>query len=271
MARSRAHLHARRSRSPRDNRRAYSQNFLVDPQVAAALARLSGAGRDDLVVEVGPGNGTLTKALARKVGKVLAYEIDSSYAARLAARYREQARVQVVNCDFLTVAAPRRPFSLVANIPYSRTSGIVDWCLRARSLTSATMLTQWEYARKRSGDFGRWSQITVASWPEFEWRLCGRVARTKFNPEPRVDSGILQLSRRSRLLLPRRMMSEYVQTVQLGFHGTGGSLHASLRRQWPARALRHAFDHAEIDMGAVVGYVTPHQWVAMFRRLHGLT
>ena len=61
------------------------------------------------------------------------------------------------------------------NIPYSITSKIVDWCLRAPELTSATLTTQLEYARKRTGDYGSWTRLTVLTWPRHHWRLLARV------------------------------------------------------------------------------------------------
>ncbi|MGH8793502.1 MAG: ErmE/ErmH/ErmO/ErmR family 23S rRNA (adenine(2058)-N(6))-methyltransferase [Stackebrandtia sp.] len=271
MARSRFSHRSRSNRSPRASaRRKYSQNFLVDHQVAAAVVRLSGVARDDLVVEVGPGDGMLTKALARKAGKVLAYEIDPVYARRLAERYRDDPRVRCVRGDFLAAAPPRGEFAVVANIPYSRTGGVVDWCLRAPGLTSATLMTQLEYARKRTGDFGRWSQTTVESWPRFEWTLRGRVDRGKFDPAPRADSGILQLTRRDKALLPRKAMPQYRALVRLGFTGVGGSLRASLRRGFGAREVGSAFADAELDPRTVVGYVTPQQWIEVFRALYSL-
>ncbi|ADD42275.1 ErmE/ErmH/ErmO/ErmR family 23S rRNA (adenine(2058)-N(6))-methyltransferase [Stackebrandtia nassauensis] len=262
-----------RSSSPvrAPKRRRLSQNFLTEPRVAAAVVRLSGVTRADLVVEIGPGRGILTQAIARKAGRVLAYELDPVLAKRLAARYGDDPRVHCVHRDFLSTSPPREPFSIVANIPYARTSAIVEWCLKARELDAATLITQLEYARKRSGDYGRWSQVTVESWPRFEWRLLGRVDRYKFDPVPRVDSGILRLERRETALLPGSAMADYQRFVALGFTGVGGSLAASLRREFGDRAVRRAFARAEVHPAAVVAFVTPPQWIELFTQLCGLS
>ncbi|MGH8880583.1 MAG: ErmE/ErmH/ErmO/ErmR family 23S rRNA (adenine(2058)-N(6))-methyltransferase [Stackebrandtia sp.] len=256
------------SRAPK--RRRLSQNFLTDHRVAAAIVRLSGVGREDLVVEIGPGGGIITRALVRKAGKVIAYEVDPTLARRLERRYAEDPHVHCVNRDFLSTSPPSGEFSIVANIPYSRTAAIVHWCLRARGLRSATLVTQLEYARKRTGDYGRWSQLTVESWPHFAWRLAGRVDRRNFDPVPRVDSGILRLVGREEPLLPGRIMDEYRRFVALGFTGRGGSLAASLRPAYGTRPVRRAFTHAGLDPLTVVGFVPPRQWLAVFRQLHDL-
>jgi 23S rRNA (adenine-N6)-dimethyltransferase len=98
--------------------------------------------------------------------------------------------------DFLGSRPPARPFQVVGNTPFSLTSPVIDWCLRARRMTAATLITQLEYARKRTGGFGRWSQLTVSTWPQFRWELRGTIPRTEFRPVPRVDAGILRLERR---------------------------------------------------------------------------
>lgn len=269
MARSRAQSRSRMPGAARaSKRRVYSQNFLTDPRVAAAMVRIAGVTRDDLVVEIGPGNGQVTRMLARKAGRVLAYEIDPAYAKMLITRYRDHPRVHCIQRDFLTATPPRGRFAVVANIPYGRTSAIVDWCLRASGLASATLLTQLEYARKRTGDFGRWSKVTVVSWPLFDWRLAGRVDRGRFHPVPRVDSGILHLIRRHRALLPHRDLRAYSEMVDIGFTGRGGSLHATLRRRYPSRTVDSAFRDVGIDRATTVGQVSPADWLAVFHRIH---
>ncbi|TVL92858.1 ErmE/ErmH/ErmO/ErmR family 23S rRNA (adenine(2058)-N(6))-methyltransferase [Streptomyces sp. SAJ15] len=254
-------------RAERDRaRRTLSQNFLVDPRVVERLVRLARPRPTDLLIEVGAGRGVLTEALAPHCRTLVAYEVDHHLIDGLRTRLRPYPQVRVVRQDFLTAVAPDTPFAVVANVPYARTSEVVRWCLRAPRLTSATLLTQWEYARKRSGDYGRWSLLTVRSWPEVEWRLCGRVARTAFRPVPRVDGGLLRLTRRPEPLLGTSTdRAAYARLVDLGFSGVGGSLHASLRRACPTRRLDDAFHRAGLRRDVVVAQVTPDQWLTLYR------
>ncbi|AGP54389.1 rRNA adenine methyltransferase [Streptomyces rapamycinicus NRRL 5491] len=290
MARNRRHPHAPRGGEPRRNteaprteapradprrserdraRRAYGQNFLIDPGAVARVVRAARPGPGDLLVEVGAGKGALTEALAPCCRELISYEIDRHLIPGLRERLARCPRVRIVHQDFLEAAPPPEPFALVGNVPYARTAEIVAWALRAvPRLTSATLLTQAEYARKRTGDYGRWSLLTVRSWPEVEWRLCGRVARAAFRPVPAVDGGILRLTRRPRPLLTDPVArSVYADLVELGFTGVGGSLHASLRRVCPARALDRAFRAAGLGRDVVVAYVTPEQWLVLAQEL----
>uniref|UniRef100_UPI001C5CF32A ribosomal RNA small subunit methyltransferase A n=1 Tax=Nonomuraea rhizosphaerae TaxID=2665663 RepID=UPI001C5CF32A len=176
---------------------------------------------------------------------------------------RDDPRIDVVRADFTTARAPRGPFAVVGNIPYSVTSGIVRWCLRTPGLTSATLLTQLEYARKRAGGYGRWSLVTVESWPWFDWRIGDRIGRESFRPVPSVDSAILRIERRPEPLVRGRR--GYQELVELGFGGVGGSLRASLRRRY--EGVDGALAAAGIGRDTVVGHVHPDQWITLWGRL----
>ena len=198
-------------------------------------------------------------------GEVIAYEIDQS-AGRIAWRPGSASRpnVRVVVGDFLASRPPSPPFQVVGNAPFSLTSPIVDWCLRASRMTTATLITQLEYARKRTGGYGRWSQLTVSTWPQVRWELRGTIARTEFRPVPRVDAGILRLERRAEPLAQPSAEGAYRRLVQAGFSGVGGSVQASLRRSYPADKVASAFALAGVDRRTVVAYVSPDQWVQIF-------
>ncbi|MFI6013600.1 ErmE/ErmH/ErmO/ErmR family 23S rRNA (adenine(2058)-N(6))-methyltransferase [Streptomyces sp. NPDC051243] len=246
--------------------RALSQNFLADRASAAQLARLAVPhGREaPLLLEVGAGKGALTELLAPRCRRLLAYEIDPRLVPVLRARFTNTPQVRVIGEDFLCARPPRTPFSVAGNVPFSRTAPIVDWCLRASALTDATLLTQLEYARKRTGDYGSWSRLTVLTWPRHEWRLVGRVGRRSFRPVPRVDAGIVRIERRRTPLLDADAYDNWRRLVELGFSGVGGSLHASLRRAHPRRRVDAAFRVAGLDTGVLVGEVSPGAWLRLY-------
>jgi len=220
-------------------------------------------------VEVGAGEGILTSRLATLFGEVIAYEVDANLAGRLAARVAGRPNVRVVLSDFLAARPPARPFQVVGNAPFSLTAPIVEWCLHASRLTAATLITQLEYARKRTGGYGRWTQLTVSTWPVFSWQLAGAIARTEFRPMPRVDAGILRLTRRAQPLVSPARQAAYRRLVQAGFSGVGGSVQASLRRSYPPEHVAAACGEAGVDRRTVVAYVSPDQWVQIFHALEG--
>ena len=244
-------------------RRVSGQNLLADPAAVRRVVEAAEFARGDLMYEVGAGRGRLTTELLRRGARVVAYETDEAMAAALPAADRLTVRTE----DFLAAAAPPETFAVIGNIPYGLTSAIVDWCLSAPALRRATLLTQLEYARKRTGDYGRWSRLTVLTWPEFSWWLVGRVPRTAFRPVPRVDGGILRLDRRAVPLVRRDLMPAYRELVECGFAGVGGSLQASLARRYGGRRVSGACRAARLGPEMPVGAVWPEQWLTLFRLL----
>ncbi|HEU4347272.1 MAG TPA: ErmE/ErmH/ErmO/ErmR family 23S rRNA (adenine(2058)-N(6))-methyltransferase [Actinoplanes sp.] len=242
--------------STRRARRAFSQNFLTDPAAVRKVIDAAALRPRDLVYEVGAGRGQLTRHLVRMCREVIAFEVDPSLVNPYGTVRHE---------DFLRAAPAPVPFAVVGNIPYSLTSAVVDWCLRAPALTGATLLTQLEYARKRTGDYGRWSRLTVRTWPSYEWRLAGRIPRTAFRPVPRVDSGILRVIHRDLPLVQPAALPAYRRFVDLGFTGAGGSLAATLGRRYGAGRTSAAFRSTRVPPDVPVGLVWPEQWLALFR------
>jgi 23S rRNA (adenine-N6)-dimethyltransferase len=248
-------------------RRELSQNYLRSPEAARQFLAAVKLPPDGLCLEVGAGEGILTTRLAAMTAEVIAYEIDEHLASRLKSRVASRPNVRVVLGDFLGARPPSRAFHVVGNAPFSLTSPIIDWCLRAPRLTEATLITQLEYARKRAGGYGRWSQLTVSTWPRFRWELRGTIPRTEFRPVPRVDAGILRIQRRAEPLISPARQAAYRRLVQAGFSGVGGSVQASLRRTYPPDKVAAACASAGVDRRALVGYVTPDQWIQIFAAL----
>jgi 23S rRNA (adenine-N6)-dimethyltransferase len=246
------------------SRRTLSQNFLRGQGAVAEFLSMVELEPDDLVVEVGAGDGAITEAIAPRCREVVAYEIDPHHLPRLAERVGHFDNVHIVPGDFLAARPPGQRFDVVGNVPFAITSQVVSWCMRARTLAAATIITQLEYAKKRTGEYGRWSLLTVESWPWFSWELRGRIARDRFRPVPGVDAGVLHLARRDRPFVRSARASEYRRMVEAGFGGVGGSLYRSLHRRYPPGAVGEAFRAAGLDRDVVVAYVSPEQWLRIF-------
>ncbi|MEV6491901.1 ErmE/ErmH/ErmO/ErmR family 23S rRNA (adenine(2058)-N(6))-methyltransferase [Actinoplanes sp. NPDC051633] len=242
-------------------RRAYGQNFLSSSAALRTVVDAACLKPDDLVYEVGAGRGRLTSLLLARAGRVVAFEVDPAHAAALPAHPRLEVRV----ADFLRASPPPAPFAVVGNIPYALTAPVVRWCLDAPSLLEATLVTQLEYARKRTGDYGRWSRLTIETWPTHEWELAGRIPRTAFRPVPRVDGGVLRLAHRDIPLVAPADLAAYRSFVDCGFTGVGGSLAASLSRRYGRRRVASAFRANRLSEDVPVGMVWPENWLTLFR------
>ena len=104
---------------------AYSQNFLRNPRLVQSLVDQATLGSEDFVVEIGPGRGIITEALAGRCRRVIAVEKDGILASRLRERLAAHPNVQIHLGEFLTSALPRSPYKVFASIPFNVTTAIV--------------------------------------------------------------------------------------------------------------------------------------------------
>jgi len=207
-----------RRRTPRDERRRrLGQNFLR-PEFADRIVAEADFRPGELVIELGAGLGAITIALARHQVDVVAIEIDPVWAERLRDRAREalQDKVRVVEGDFLSLSLPNRPFRVIGSLPFGHTTDVLRRLLDDPylALERADLIVQWEVARKRATLPS--STLLSTTWvPWWEFRLGLHVPATAFRPVPRVDSGVLIITRRQPPLLPpaiARLYSEFVRS-----------------------------------------------------------
>lgn len=187
--------------------KSWGQNFVVDANTVRRIVRLAGVGPDDVVVEIGPGLGSLTLALLPHVAHVVAVEVDPRLAralpetvAHVAPAYRKS--LSVVHADALTVRElpDPQPTALVANLPYNISVPVVLSFLAAfPSISRVLVMVQLEVAeRLAAGPGSRTYGVPSlkAAWYA-DVRLVGTVGRTVFWPAPNVDSGLVLMVRRN--------------------------------------------------------------------------
>lgn len=183
------------------------QNFVIDPNTVRRIVRESGVGPDDVVVEVGPGLGSLTLALLDDVRRVVAVEVDPLLAGRLPATVAELApdlpadAFEVVLADALRVTdlPGPAPTALVANLPYNVSVPVLLHLLALLpSLERGLVMVQSEVAdRLAAGPGSRTYGVpsVKAAW-HADVRRAGAVGRNVFWPAPNVDSGLVAWTRR---------------------------------------------------------------------------
>jgi 16S rRNA (adenine1518-N6/adenine1519-N6)-dimethyltransferase len=182
------------------------QNFVVDAGTVSRIAAQAELGPDDVVLEVGPGFGSLTLPLLRAAGRVVAVEIDPVLAAELprtvAARAPDLAsRLTVIQADAARVTElPFAPTALVANLPYNVAVPVVLHLLATfGSLRRGLVMVQAEVADRMAAGPG--SRVYGVPSAKLAWyadvRRAGSVPRGVFWPVPRVDSGLVAFTVRS--------------------------------------------------------------------------
>ena len=186
--------------------KALGQNFVIDPNTVRRLVRVAGVGVDDVVVEVGPGLGSLTLGLLGAAARVVAVEIDPVLAAQLPTTVGLQApeladRLEVVIQDALTLTAVPgpAPTAFVANLPYNVAVPVLLRLLEhLPSLRTGLVMVQAEVADRLVAPPGSKTYgvpSVKAAWYA-EVRRAGAIGRHVFWPAPNVDSGLVAFTRR---------------------------------------------------------------------------
>ncbi|HQY99029.1 MAG TPA: 16S rRNA (adenine(1518)-N(6)/adenine(1519)-N(6))-dimethyltransferase RsmA [Propionicimonas sp.] len=182
------------------------QNFVHDPNTVRRIVSAAGVGTDDVVLEIGPGLGSLTLGLLEQVAEVVAIEIEPSLAARLprtaAERVPERAeRLRVIEADALAVDSlpDPQPTAVVANLPYNVSVPVLLHVLaRFPGIRNGLVMVQSEVADRLVAPPG--SRTYGIPSVKLAWyasaRRVGSVPPKVFWPVPNVDSGLVELVRR---------------------------------------------------------------------------
>jgi 16S rRNA (adenine1518-N6/adenine1519-N6)-dimethyltransferase len=212
-------------------KRRLGQHFLTDRRILGRIADALGAGPDDTVLEIGPGPGGLTAALAERAGRLVAIEKDRDLVPALRERFPAATIVEAdaLEADWPALAGPR--YLVAGNIPYNITSPLIDKALEPPRPGRIVFLVQKEVADRvtaRAGepDYGALS-AGVQSVARAERLFV--VPAGAFQPRPKVDSAVLRLTPLVEPLVPPSEQAGFRRLV-VGLFG--------FRRKQMARGLR---------------------------------
>lgn len=180
----------------------FGQNFLIDGHVIEKIIRAAEITKDDVVLEIGPGIGTMTQYLAEAAGEVFAVEIDKNLLPILAETLAEYDNVTVVNEDILKVDIAAltggRPVKVVANLPYYITTPIIMGLFENHvPVDSITVMVQKEVAdRMQTGPGSKdYGALSLAVQYYAEPYIVANVPPNCFMPRPKVGSAVIRLTR----------------------------------------------------------------------------
>jgi 16S rRNA (adenine1518-N6/adenine1519-N6)-dimethyltransferase len=257
-------------------RKSLGQNFLFDPAVLDRIVRAGDVGADDIVLEIGPGAGSLTRALAASARQVIAVELDRRLLPVLEYTLGGLTNVRIVQGDILTtnvsalIPEPVQPFKVVANIPYYITSAVIRHLLESPVAPGLIVLTvQREVAERICAQPPEMSLLAVSVQIYGEARVVGHIPAGAFYPAPEVDSAIVRIAPFTQSRLTGMASDEFFEIVKAGF---------SQRRKQLRNALGGGLrvSHAQADAWLAGAGIEParraetlsvEDWLALGRRI----
>jgi 16S rRNA (adenine1518-N6/adenine1519-N6)-dimethyltransferase len=263
-----------RSRAGIPVRKRWGQHFLVRPEIAERIVEAARVEPEDSVLEIGPGDGALTRPLARRAACVAAVEIDPLRARALAAELAGHPRVRIICGDALArpivewVAeggcAP--PALLVANLPYSVATPLLLGSVESGAIRRCVVTVQREVARRfvaRAGDEG-YGFLSVRARLRSTGRILFDLPPGAFRPRPKVVSSVLELFPRDPAA-DAETVRRALALASLGFNARRKTLPNALAAAGPRERWEGALEALGKGPRARAEELSPEEYIALAR------
>lgn len=222
------------TRPPRA-KKALGQNFLVDRRVRAKIVEAAGISPTDTVLEVGPGRGFLTKALAEHAGRVIAVELDGGLIPHLTEVFTDCDKVDIVEGDARTVdidalVGTATEYNVVANLPYYAATPIVRRFLEHdHKPTTLVVMVQREVGQEMTAPPGKMGILSVATQVYGRPRIVTSVPPKAFRPTPNVTSAVVRIDTYPEPAVAFDSAEKFFTLVRAGFSAPRKQIHNSLK------------------------------------------
>ena len=259
--------------------RRLGQHFLVDDDVVGRIVAAAGISRGELVVEVGPGHGALTNALAGEAERLILLELDPKLASRLVRRYGSVDKVTVLQADARHVeigdipGLGGRPYAVVGNLPYYAASPIIRNFIEAANPPDRMVaMVQREIALKMCAPAGQKSLLSVAVQLYADVSMLFDVAPGSFRPPPKVTSTVIEIRPLGRTRVQVESVTGFFDVVKAGFSRPRKQLHNSMATglNAPSASLTHLWERANIDSVRRPATLSLEEWASLYQAGRGM-
>lgn len=245
-----------------------AQHFLHNPKTIKRFMQMIRLHPEDTVMDIGAGKGSLTIPLAGRAGRVIAVENDGELAKALREKTQAHPQIKVICCDIRTMKLPVMPFCVVANIPFSITTAILDKLLGPEGQA----FQRGAFIMER-GAAKRFSQSRTVDPRLLTWRMFFNfdmgevVSRLDFSPPPRVDAAMIQVVRREQPLIPFKEGRRFKAFAAQALRDPQWMTADALRGIFTPAQLKVVLRTAEIDRSQSIGSLKPKQWAVLFHSM----
>ncbi len=249
----------------------YGQNFLIDTHVLDKIIRESKIDKDDFVLEIGPGIGTMTQYLCESAGRVVAVEIDKNLIPILHETLKEYDNVEIINEDILKLDLMslirqngiQKPMKVVANLPYYITTPIIMGLLEKHMpIESMTVMVQKEVAERMQAGPGikDYGALSLAVQYYTRPQIVANVPPNCFMPRPKVGSAVIRLTRHKKPPVETKDEQLMFRLIRASFNQRRKTLANGLSNAGDLHFTKEQIQRAILELGepaAVRGETLP--------------
>ena len=247
-----------------DNRKSLAQNFIAKSHLAALLLKQSSIGLNDIVYEIGPGSGMLTRELVKKSKKVIAIEKDYNLYAGLKKKFDCSDNLMLFNTDFLKFKIKEPCYKIFANIPFNITAAVIRKIVYlANPPNEAYLVLQKEAAEKFAG-ISKTTQFSVLIKPWFQIKIIRYFRHFDFSPVPKVDVVMLHLAKRVPALISARDIQVYERFIKYVFGAWHKDLKANFGNIFSYTQWKRLAHELGFRIHAIPSELSFRQWLGLF-------
>jgi 23S rRNA (adenine-N6)-dimethyltransferase len=218
----------------------------------------------DVVVEIGPGEGIITRELAKVARRIIAIEMDVALAMNLKKKMKDQPHVEIYAGDFLQFDVPESTYKIFSNIPFNRTADIVRRILNSEQVKEAYIIVQKEAGEKYGGT-PRETEVSVLNKPWVSTEIIHQFSATDFEPVPSTDTVMLVLRRRENPLVPEHQKEFYRRFIHHGFHAPKSNLALSFKKVFTYEQWKRLARNLNFPIKVTASALGFEQWLRLFQ------
>ncbi|MEM8858501.1 MAG: 23S ribosomal RNA methyltransferase Erm [Chloroflexota bacterium] len=246
------------------DRAKFGQNFLANGKTVRKLVKIAGYTKKDHILEIGPGDGAITRELAQVAGRVTAIEIDRRLIPNLSQSLSEFENIKIENGDFLHYKLPKSPFSIFANIPFNLTAPIMQKLLwDGRCPQDVYFIMQKEAVDKFVGRPNS-TESSIHFQPWFEFENVAHINKFEFRPVPSIDAALIHMQKREQPLLDVKHKKAYTQFVSHGFRSWKKNLKVGYKNVFSYPQWKRLAKDNKFSAEAMPSQLKLEQWLAIF-------
>jgi len=254
-------------------RKELGQHWLKDKHSLESMVEAAEVKPGDSVLEIGPGTGLLTDELLAVEAKVTALEFDHTLKQQLIFKYASNKDIRVIEGDIRSfdLSVMTASYKIVANIPYYLTANLMRKLVDDQHKPSiASLLVQKEVAERIGAQPGKLSAIAVMVQIYYDVSTSILVSAHLFEPPPKVDSQILVLKLRKKLLIDQNDIESFFKLIKAGFSQPRKKLISNLKKSLniDEQKLKESFQKLKIDENTRAQELSLKQWASILLLLN---
>jgi len=257
-------------------KKSLGQNFLINKGILKIIAKEANIVPGEIILEVGPGNGTLTEMLLANGAKIIAIEKDDRLIPILEKKFENETKrssLKLIHGDVLDLdiknITHEKNYKVVANIPYYITGSLIRLLLTLENPPSTMILMlQKEVAKRIVAHHGKESLISLSVKAYGIPKYVKTISPGSFSPPPSVDSAILSITNISKDFFKDIKEEKFFEILRAGFSSKRKKLLSNLSTLFPKNELEQAFFDNSIDLSIRAENLSINDWFSLVKALH---